>query len=129
MKISHIGIWVKDLELSKQFYTKYFDLSCGEKYYNPVNEFSSYFLAFPLSETCIELMHKPEKHFSNEQQHEVYGLAHIAISVGSLEAVCALTNILRNDNFTIQSEPRTTGDGYFESVILDPDGNRIEITN
>jgi len=24
--------------------------------------------------------------------------------------------------------PRHTGDGYFESVVLDPDGNRIEIT-
>jgi len=25
------------------------------------------------------------------------------------------------------SEPRTTGDGYYESVVLDPDGNRVEI--
>ena len=25
------------------------------------------------------------------------------------------------------SEPRRTGDGYYESVIIDPDGNRIEI--
>jgi hypothetical protein len=24
--------------------------------------------------------------------------------------------------------PRRTGDGYYESVTLDPDGNRIEIT-
>jgi lactoylglutathione lyase len=26
-------------------------------------------------------------------------------------------------------EPRRTGDGYYESVILDPEGNRIEITS
>jgi lactoylglutathione lyase len=25
-------------------------------------------------------------------------------------------------------EPRTTGDGYYESVVLDPEGNRVEIT-
>jgi lactoylglutathione lyase len=24
--------------------------------------------------------------------------------------------------------PRRTGDGYYESVVLDPDGNRIELT-
>ena len=28
----------------------------------------------------------------------------------------------------IEGEPRTTGDGYYESVVLDPEGNRIEIT-
>ncbi|MFC1976452.1 glyoxalase, partial [Chloroflexota bacterium] len=26
------------------------------------------------------------------------------------------------------SGSRETGDGYYESVILDPDGNRVEIT-
>jgi len=27
----------------------------------------------------------------------------------------------------VVGEPRYTGDGYYESCILDPDGNRIEI--
>ena len=39
-----------------------------------------------------------------------------------------MTEQFRADGFTIAGEPRTTGDGYYESVILDPDGNRIEIT-
>jgi lactoylglutathione lyase len=56
------------------------------------------------------------------------GMAHFAISVGSKEAVNNLTERLRNDNFTIESEPRTTGDGYYESVVLDPEGNLVEIT-
>jgi len=43
-------------------------------------------------------------------------------------AVNALTNQLREDGYAILGEPRTTGDGYYESVIQDPDGNRIEIT-
>lgn len=25
-------------------------------------------------------------------------------------------------------EPRTTGDGYYESVVLDPEGNYLEIS-
>jgi lactoylglutathione lyase len=40
-----------------------------------------------------------------------------------------LTNAIRCANFKVVSEPRTTGDGYYESIVLDPDGNRVEITN
>jgi lactoylglutathione lyase len=57
----------------------------------------------------------------------ILGLAHIAFSVGSKEAVNQLTERLRSDNYTIASEPRTSGDGYYESVVLDPEGNQIEI--
>ena len=40
----------------------------------------------------------------------------------------ALELMSRTDvqNTPIAGEPRTSGDGYFESVILDPDGNRVE---
>ena len=42
--------------------------------------------------------------------------------------VISLTKRLKEDGITVISEPRTTGDGYFESVICDLDGNRVEIT-
>ena len=32
------------------------------------------------------------------------------------------------DGYPVISGPRVTGDGYYESCILDPEGNRIEIT-
>jgi lactoylglutathione lyase len=56
------------------------------------------------------------------------GLTHLAISVGAEQDVDALTQRLGKDGFSILDSPRRTGDGYYESVILDPDGNRIEIT-
>jgi len=31
------------------------------------------------------------------------------------------------DGYRVVDEPRRTGDGYYESVVLDPDGNRVEI--
>jgi lactoylglutathione lyase len=55
-------------------------------------------------------------------------LIHLAFSTGSKEKVDALTERLRNDGFEIIGAPRTTGDGYYESVILDPENNIIEIT-
>lgn len=73
-------------------------------------------------------MEKPTISRQKEPAFEVVGLAHYAISVGSKLAVDELTGRLRADGFKVLSEPRTTGDGYYESVIADPDGNRVEIT-
>ncbi len=56
------------------------------------------------------------------------GLTHVAISLGSEQAVDALTARLRALGTPVLDGPRRTGDGYYESVVLDPEGNRIEIT-
>lgn len=37
--------------------------------------------------------------------------------VGYRETINRLTEQLRANNYTIESEPRTTGDGYYESVV------------
>ena len=65
---------------------------------------------------------------SNNMYDQFTGLIHFAISVGSKEKVDSLTNLLRSDGHEIVGEPRATGDGYYESVVLDPEKNRIEIT-
>ncbi len=72
-------------------------------------------------------MHQPDLTNHGKKGASI-GLAHIAISTGSKETVNRLTERLRADNYIIQSEPRITGDGYYESVILDPEGNLVEIT-
>ena len=128
MKIEHIAIWVKDLEATKHFYEKYFGAKAGEKYHNSNKNFQSYFLKF--EEGCrLELMNKPEideRNQNNEQPK--LGIVHFAISVGSKEKVDALTYQLERDGFKILGKPRTTGDGYYESVVADPEDNMIEIT-
>lgn len=126
MKLEHLAIWVEDLEKMKAFYCRYFDMISGEKYHNPTKKFSSYFLSFA-SGARIELMHRPD--ISESVGLNPYlGYAHIAISTGSKENVLTMTETLRKDGYTVSGEPRTTGDGYFESVILDPEGNSIELT-
>lgn len=127
MRIEHIAIWADDIELLRAFYTNYFDLECGTKYTNPSKNFSSYFLSFGGSKTRIELMHIPDMQ-SPASRGNLKGLAHFAIAVGNKETVNILTERLRSDGYTILSEPRTTGDGCYESAIADPEGNYVEIT-
>ncbi len=128
MKFEHIAIWVKDLELIRNFYTRYFGMSCNDLYINPKKHYSSYFLSFPESETRLEIMHRPDITEHPGHKGLSHGLAHISISVGSKERVIKLTEQICEDGFTLVGELRTTGDGYFESVVLDPEGNYVEIT-
>ena len=127
MKIEHIAIWTSDLEKMKDFYLHFFELESNEKYYNPKKEFSSYFLSFEEG-ARIELMHRPDISEFMDNMDAQLGLTHFAISVGSKEKVDALTETIRKNGFKVIGEPRTTGDGYYESVIADPEGNWIEIT-
>jgi lactoylglutathione lyase len=128
MHIEHIAIWTHDLERLRQFYETYFDGIANTKYVNPRNQFESYFLTFA-DGTRLELMHMPTVPPSrNNVEQQFTGYIHIAFSVGAREAVDALTERLRHDGYRILDGPRTTGDGYYESSALDPDGNRIEIT-
>jgi len=127
MKIEHIALWVKDLERMKNFYKQYFNMNCGEKYENRGKAFSSYFLSFG-SGARIEIMHRPDISGQISKKGVSNGLTHLAISVGNREKVDEFTKRIRSDGFEIIGEPRITGDGYYESVISDPEGNHIEIT-
>lgn len=73
-------------------------------------------------------MHRPDIQPHHTKRGSTKGYAHFAISVGSRSGVSELTERLREDGYTIESEPRITGDGYYESVVLDPEGNCIEVT-
>lgn len=128
MHIAHIAIWVKDLEGMKDFYTKYFSCTSSKKYINSSKGFESYFLDF--NDSCkLELMKMDNiPNNLNNSVNQYLGLIHFALSVGSKNNVDELTKTLRNDGYEVISNPRFTGDGYYESCILDLEGNRIEIT-
>jgi lactoylglutathione lyase len=128
MKIEHIAVWTRQLETLKTFYETYFSASANQKYTNPKTQFESYFLTFD-SGPRLEIMQAPDVS-ENLQPLTVRptGYVHLAVSVGSREEVDRLTEKLRADGYQVVGLPRFTGDGYYESVILDPEGNRIEIT-
>jgi lactoylglutathione lyase len=124
MKIEHLAIWVNDLELMKNFYCHFFNGKENLLYTNPNKKFSSYFISFPEGPR-LELMHTPglRKHMGS-----FTGYAHLAFALGSTTEVDRKTGELTAAGFNLLDGPRTTGDGYYESVIEDPEGNKIEIT-
>ena len=126
MKIEHIALYVCDLEGAKAFFETYFDAVSNDGYHNPRTDFRSYFLSFS-DGSRLEIMTKPDLTDSGNLLDR-FGYAHIAVSVGSREAVDALTARLKDGGYPTLSGPRVTGDGYYESCILGFEGNLIEIT-
>lgn len=127
MNLQHIAIWAGDPDVLRDFYQTSFNMKCGERYENSKSGFSSFFLFFE-SGARIEIMKREDITGGKDERGMVHGLAHFALSAGGREAVDQLTERLRLEGVRIVSEPRVTGDGYYESVILDPEGNHIEIT-
>lgn len=127
MRIEHVALWTTDLERARQFYVTYFGAVASAQYHNPVKQFTSYFLRFA-SGARLELMHRPALRPAAAGAAPLVGYAHLAFATGSPTAVDALTERLRAEGYPVLGAPRTTSDGYYESVVADPDGNPVEIT-
>jgi lactoylglutathione lyase len=127
-RIEHLAIWTEQLERLVDFYEKYFGAAAGSTYLNPAKGFESRFLSFEGGARLEVMRSSTLQPVKPAPGVKLMGLEHLAISVGSLQRLEALTRRLRGDGFEVVDGPRHTGDGYFESVVLDPDGNRIEIT-
>ena len=134
MRIEHVALWTRDpatLERQREFYVTWFGATAGPRYESRRRPgFVSYFLTFPsdgdASGARLELMTAPD--IGDGSRGDVTGWAHIAIALGTHAAVDHLVARLREAGVAIVSGPRTTGDGYYEAVIQDPDGNQVEIT-
>lgn len=128
MKLDHVAIWASDIERLRSFYERYFDARANPKYENERKRFASYFLTFP-GGGRVELMHRPDipRISDSPSAPEVIGYAHLGVELGSRAAVDALTQRLQGDGFALLDGPRRTGDGYYESMVADPEGNRIVI--
>lgn len=124
-RVHHVALWVLDIERMRTFYVTHLGGRSGPLYHNPRTELRSYFITFD-NGCAIELMQGPNAGASPVGR--TAGYTHIALSLGGRDAVDAAVDVLRQSGIKVQSGPRTTGDGYYEAVILDPEGNEIELT-
>ena len=128
MRIEHAAIWTTDLERLRAFYERYLGARACDRYENPANGFSSYFLELD-GGARLELMQMASIPTTRDDPiAQATGYAHLAYSLGSEEAVDELAARLAADGYRVVDGPRRTGDGYYEAAVLDPDGNRIELT-
>ena len=127
MKIEHFAMYVLDLEGAKDFFVRYFNATPGELYHNKQTGFKSYFLSFG-DGSRLEVMTRPGL-AKSEASSLRCGYIHLAFGVANDEAVDALTERLRGDGYEVASGPRATGDGCYESCIVDLEGNLIEIVS
>jgi len=123
-RIEHVGLWVRDLDSVAAFYANYFGARIGPLYQNPRKGFESRFLEFGAG-ARLEIMTRVN--VTARSEPELLGLAHVAIAVGPEPEVDALAARFRVDGVPVDSGPRRTGDGYYECVVRDPEGNRVEI--
>ena len=124
MHIEHVALWTADLERLRAFYCEVLGATASAPYCNPRTGFGSYFLSFGHG-ARLEIMSRPD--VGERPSRTPLGYAHLALRVGDRGVVDRLTEDLRARGVPVVSGPRVTGDGYYESVIEDPDGNLIEI--
>ena len=126
MRIEHLALYTLDPAPLRDFYRTYFGAEEGAPYHNPKTGLSTWFLTFPDGGCRLELMTRPGVEAPPAASFRA-GYTHLCFSLGSRGAVDALTARLAADGFSVKSGPRVTGDGYYESCVLDPDGNEVEL--
>ena len=127
MRLEHVAVWTRDLERLRAFYERWLGAAAGDRYERRETGFASYFLSFG-DGARLELMSRPDVPATEDSPYDqATGLTHLAVSLGSEARVDELTAELAAAGIEVLDGPRRTGDGYYESVVLDPDGNRIEL--
>ncbi len=127
MKIEHICLNAADIDMMKDFYVNLFGFIPNEKYHNDKTGWENYFLSSSMGGARLELLsHKDMK--KSLVDRESTCIVHFSISLGSKEEVLRVTSKAKDLGMKILSEPRITGDGYYESSFLDPEGNMVELT-
>ena len=128
MKVAHVALWCRDLESVVSFWANYFDATVGAPYQSLRRRgFVSRFVQLGEG-ASLELMSGPWLIDVSEPALEKSGWAHVAISLGSVAQVDALAARLQQAGL-LHAPPRHTGDGFYEAVVQDPEGNLIEITS
>ncbi|CAI2481157.1 VOC family protein [Serratia plymuthica] len=126
MKIAHVALWTRNIDAQMAFWQRYFNGVAGEEYVSRNRPgFVSRFVSLA-GGPQLEIMRLPDL-LPAEQANERVGWAHIALSVGDEGQVDMLAQRARQEGI-LQAPPRWTGDGFYEAIIRDPDGNAIEIT-
>jgi len=122
MKLHHIAFWTRNIDSLVEFYIKHFE---GEVLFrHESGDFQSVFIKI-CSSITIEIMTRTN--INDGIFEERVGYSHFSIEVDSKDQVNKLTDYFIENNIPLGKIKEKYDDGFYESSVLDPDGNIIEI--
>ena len=122
MRISNVGLMVKDLEGARKFFEDYFGATVHAEY-SEDNGYKSYIMKFD-ENPKIELMTKPEAVEVSKTKNDT-GFIHICIKVDSQEKFEEILKKVRSAGYEILYEPATVGGKEFRAITFED--NIIEV--
>ena len=77
----------------------------------------------------LELLELPGRRDTYGRQRQLTGLGHIGFALGSADAVDELSRVIAAAGYRVLEPPHRAAElGRYESVVVDPDGNRVKLT-
>lgn len=117
MRISNIGMYVKDLEGAKKFFEDYFGAKVHAIYNEEENNYYSYIMKFDEGPK-IELMTKPEIVDEKKNRNRT-GYIHICIKLDSMEKLEEVIAKMKKDGYEILYEPATNGGREVRAITFE----------
>jgi lactoylglutathione lyase len=125
-RIEHIALATKDVECLCGFY----QLLGGVAWPPPADPGTG--LRRRVLDFCgvrLELFERPGRREGAVGDALAPGLLHLGFALGSADAVDELSRVIATAGYRVLERPHRVGElGRYESVVLDPDGNRIKLT-
>jgi lactoylglutathione lyase len=77
----------------------------------------------------LELYERPDRRKGAAGEMLAPGLMHLGFALGSADAVDELSRVIAEAGHRVLERPHRAGElGRYESVVSDPDGNRVKLT-
>ena len=125
-QIEHIALATNDVERLCDFY-QLLGATASPPSADPGTGLRSRVLDF--CGVRLELFERPGRREGAVGDALAPGLMHIGFALGSADAVDELSRVIATAGHRVLERPHRTGElGRYESVVLDPDGNRLKLT-
>jgi lactoylglutathione lyase len=125
-QIEHIALATNDLECLCAFYQQLGAVASPPST-DPDTGIRSGVLDF--GGVRLELFERPGGREGTAGNQRLPGHSHIGFALGSADAVDELSRVIEAAGYRVLEPPHRTGElGRYESVVVDPDGNRLKLT-